>query len=79
MANIDSFFGENDYFFPGMRKYRMTHNKGDAIFDFRIAWQVMTTAKVSFIVNNIFNREVMGRPADLQPPRVFAVQLGIRF
>lgn len=79
MANIDSFFGENEYFFPGMRKYRMAHNKGDAIFDFRIAWQVMKTAKVSFIVNNIFNREVMGRPADLQPPRVFAVQLGIRF
>ncbi|HSH64960.1 MAG TPA: TonB-dependent receptor, partial [Bacteroidia bacterium] len=79
MANIDSFFGENEYLFPGMRHYRMEHNKGDAIFDYRIAYQLLKTAKVSFIINNVFNREVMGRPADIQPPRVFAIQLGLKF
>jgi outer membrane receptor protein involved in Fe transport len=79
MANIDSFFGENEFFFPGMRKYRMEHSKGDAVVDFRIAYQLIKNAKVSFIVNNVFNREVMGRPADVQPPRVFAVMLGLKF
>jgi outer membrane receptor protein involved in Fe transport len=78
MANIDSFF-ENFYFFPGMSKYRMTHKKGDAIIDYRISFQLIKTAKLSFIVNNIANREVMGRPADMQPPRVFALQLGLKF
>jgi outer membrane receptor protein involved in Fe transport len=78
MANIDSFF-ENFYFFPGMSKYRMTHKKGDAVIDYRISYQLIKTAKLSFIVNNIANREVMGRPADMQPPRVFAVQLGLKF
>jgi len=79
MANIDSFFGEFEYFFPGMKKYRMEHNKGDAVFDWRIAYQCLKVLKLSFIVNNIFNREVMGRPADVQPPRVFALQLGLKF
>ena len=79
MANIDSFFGENEYFFPGMKKYRKEHDKGDVLFDYRIAYQLMKSAKISFIINNIFNREVMGRPADLQPPRVFAIQLLLKF
>lgn len=78
MANIDSFF-ENFYFFPGMSSYRMAHKKGDALVDYRISFQFIKTAKVSFIVNNVFNREVMGRPADIQPPRVFAVQLSLKF
>jgi outer membrane receptor protein involved in Fe transport len=78
MANIDSFF-ENFYYFPGMSTYRMAHKKGDAVVDFRISCQLIKTAKLSFIVNNIANREVMGRPADLQPPRVFALQLGLKF
>jgi outer membrane receptor protein involved in Fe transport len=78
MANIDSFF-EDVYYFPGMRTYRSTHKKGDAVVDYRISYQFIKTAKVSFIVNNVFNREVMGRPADMQPPRVFALQLGLKF
>jgi outer membrane receptor protein involved in Fe transport len=78
MANIDSFF-ENYSFFPGMHDYRMEHNKGDALVDYRISYQFIKTAKASFIVNNLFNREVMGRPADIQPPRVFAVQLSLKF
>lgn len=79
MANIDSFFGENEYFFPGMRKYRMQHNRGDAVMDVRLAYQIMKIAKLSFLVNNLFNREVMGRPADIQPQRVFALQLSLKF
>lgn len=79
MANIDSFFGENEYFFPGMRKYRMQHNKGDTVVDVRVAYQIIEIAKFSFLVNNIFNREVMGRPADIQAPRVFALQLSLKF
>jgi outer membrane receptor protein involved in Fe transport len=78
MANIDSFF-ENYYYFPGMSSYRRTHKKGDAVIDYRISYQLIKTAKLSFIVNNIANREVMGRPADMQPPRVFALQLGLKF
>jgi iron complex outermembrane receptor protein len=78
MANIDKFF-EEPYFFPGMKEYRVEHNKGDVICDYRLSYQVHEKIKISFIINNIFNREVMGRPADIQPPRVFAVQLSAKF
>lgn len=78
MENIDKVFGDNEGNFPGMKKYRSEHNKGDGIFDFRISYQVHKTSKIAFVVNNIFNREVMGRPADLLPPRVFVLQLSVK-
>lgn len=76
MENIDTYFV---VFFPGMEEYRKKNNKGDQIFDCRVSYQMMKTAKISFIVNNMFNREVMGRPMDIQPPRVYAVQLTVKF
>lgn len=76
MENIDSYFV---VFFPGMKEYRQAHHTGDYIFDSRVAYQVHKNAKLSFIVNNMFNREVMGRPMDIQPPRVFVVQLTLKF
>lgn len=77
MENVDGLF-VNEYFFPGVKKYRDNHNQGDALYDARIACQLNKTAKLSIIVNNIFNREVMGRPMDIQPPRVFVLQLSVK-
>ena len=62
-----------------MKEYRAAHNQGDYIFDYRLSYQVHKNAKISFIVNNMFNREVMGRPMDIQPPRVYVVQLTLKF
>jgi outer membrane receptor protein involved in Fe transport len=76
MENIDSYFV---VFFPGMKEYRAAHDQGDYIFDYRLSYQLMKTTKISFIVNNMFNREVMGRPMDIQPPRVFVLQLTVKF
>jgi len=77
MRNIDIYL-EDAYYFPGMKAYREKHNKGDTNFDFRIAYKIDKKVKLSFIVNNIFNREIMGRPADLLAPRNFALQLNVR-
>ncbi len=76
MENVDSYFV---VFFPGVKEYRASHNQGDYIFDYRLSYQLNKTAKLSFIVNNMFNREVMGRPMDIQPPRVYAFQLTVKF
>lgn len=76
MENVDSYFV---VFFPGVKEYRASHNQGDYIFDYRLSYQLNKTAKISFIVNNMFNREVMGRPMDIQPPRVYAFQLTVKF
>ena len=76
MENVDAFFVVA---FPGMKEYRAAHDQGDYIFDYRISYQLHKTAKLSFIINNMFNREVMGRPMDVQAPRVYAVQLTVKF
>lgn len=77
MENVDAFF-EVPTFFPGVKDYRKAHNKGDALFDYRLSYQLNKTAKLAVIINNIFNREVMGRPMDIQPPRVFVLQLSVK-
>jgi outer membrane receptor protein involved in Fe transport len=76
MENVDAFFVVA---FPGMKKYRAAHDQGDYIFDYRLSYQLNKTAKLSFIINNMFNREVMGRPMDIQAPRVYAIQLTVKF
>ncbi len=75
MENVDGIFETSN--FPGMKKYRLAHNKGDAIYDYRISYQMSKTAKMAFIINNMFNTEVMSRPAILLPQRVFALQLTV--
>lgn len=78
MENIDKIFGDNEASFPGMKAYRMAHNKGDIIWDFRLSYQMNKFAKVNFVVNNAFNREVMVRPAYLAAQRVYSFQIVVK-
>lgn len=79
MNNIDRFVGDNEQQFPGNKAYREAHSKGDYILDLRAGWQINKTAKLAFVVNNVMNREVMGRPVDLLPPRVYITQFTFTF
>lgn len=76
MENVDRFFLDA---FPGVRKYREKNKGGDMVFDTRLSYQVLETTRVSFIVNNLLNHEYESRPMDMQPPRVFALQLMVKF
>lgn len=78
MENIDKIFGENESSFPGMRKYREAHDKGDIIWDYRLQYKFNQQIRIGFIINNMFNREVMPRPALLSAQRVFAFQLTVK-
>jgi len=64
---------------PGMDTYRLTHNRGDWVFDSRIACQIKKYLKASFVIKNVMNREYMSRPGDVMPPRTYAVQLSFTF
>ncbi|MEO6883657.1 MAG: TonB-dependent receptor [Bacteroidia bacterium] len=89
MINIDKRFEEPllydklptapIYILPGLKQYRETHNNGDLVFDYRIAYQLNKTAKLAVIVNNVFNREYMTRPGNIMPPRNITLQLSLRF
>lgn len=79
MKNIDRFFVDELSGIKGIKKYRAEHPNGDMVYDGRLSYQLNKTAKVGFIVNNVFNHEYMGRPADMQPPRTYAIQVTIKF
>ena len=57
---------------------REKFKNGDIIFDLRLGYQMDRNSKLSLIVNNLFNREYMSRPADMQPQRTIALQLSLK-
>jgi outer membrane receptor protein involved in Fe transport len=67
------------FILPGMYEYRQANNRGDVLFNWRIGWEPTAILRLSFIINNLFNREYMTRPADVGPPRTFALQLALKF
>ncbi len=84
MVNIDRIFmgGLLDIAFPpglGIADYRKYHNKGDIILDVRVSYRLPKNITAALIVKNATNRIYMQRPADMQAPRVFVLQAGIKF
>ena len=81
MENIDKFFVSPYYasLLPGIADYRLHHHHGDIVFDNRISYQLNKVAKISLVSNNIFNNETVSRPADVMPPRNFALQVSLKF
>lgn len=87
MINIDRAFEEPlvlgispaPYILPGLKEYRAAHTKGVWVFDFRIAFEASDKLKISLVTKNIFNKEYMGRPGDIRPPRNISLQFSFRF
>jgi len=66
------------FILPGLRQYREANNTGDILFNWRFSWEPSAILRLSFFINNLFNREYMTRPADVGPPRTYAMQLALR-
>jgi iron complex outermembrane receptor protein len=64
---------------PGLENYRAIHNTGNLYFDFRVGYQINNSNKVSLVINNVLNAENMGRPGDMQAPRLFMLQFVTKF
>ncbi len=82
MKNIDKLFVHpfwGSQISPGVTHYRQSYKSGDTIYDLRMSCQVTENAKLSLIVKNLTNHLYMQRPTDMQPPRIFMVQVGINF
>lgn len=77
MERIDKAFEEKilgQEIFPGLKEYRQKYDKGAFVFDFRFSYRLSPETKLSLIVKNLFNKEYMGRPGDIRPPRSFSLQ-----
>jgi iron complex outermembrane receptor protein len=68
-----------DILLPGLPGYRDEQPKGTTVYDFRLSYGLNENAKISIVINNLFNLEYMGRPGDVQPPRTFAMQFKVQF
>ncbi|MDG1332723.1 MAG: TonB-dependent receptor [Crocinitomicaceae bacterium] len=78
MKNIDQIFEENivgTEILPGLQEYRANDQSGSLVFDSRISYELKEQYTFAFIVNNLLNTEYSSRPADVQPPRQFMVQV----
>jgi iron complex outermembrane receptor protein len=77
IERIDPAFEEailGQYFFPGLKEYRQENDRGAVIFNLRVGWQISPASKISFHINNMFNKEYMGRPGDIHAPRNINLQ-----
>lgn len=82
MERIDKAFEEKILgveIFPGLKDYREKNNTGDVVFDVRASWLFTPAARISLIAKNIFNKEYMGRPGDIRPPRSLTLQVLLDF
>jgi iron complex outermembrane receptor protein len=62
----------------GVRSVRERLNAGDFFVDLRAGYNFSETLSVNLIVDNVFNREAMPRPALLGMPRRYMLQLQLR-
>lgn len=80
MKNIDQFFYDAlggkipGLIDTGIEKYRIVHNKGTFIVDYRISY-ALKSFNFSVIVNNLLNTEFSLRPATIEAPRMTQLQV----
>tara|TARA_B100000795_G_C22760516_1_gene423399 strand:- start:16 stop:1545 length:1530 start_codon:yes stop_codon:yes gene_type:complete len=80
MKNIDAIFASELFaaFVPGIIEGRENGKDGDIIIDARLGYQLNDMTRFGFIINNLLNEEYMNRPANMMPPRTFAMQLALK-
>jgi outer membrane receptor protein involved in Fe transport len=78
MRNIDRIFEEElpggSYVLPGLKEYRQNNQRGNIVFDARVAYRMKERYRLGLVVNNLFNAEYFSRPGDIQAPRNFIIQ-----
>ncbi|HTB05585.1 MAG TPA: TonB-dependent receptor, partial [Bacteroidia bacterium] len=84
IVNMDGIFLGTDPQFPGLAipggvaDFRKKDKNGDYIIDAHVSYQATSIFKISFIVKNLLNRAYIERPAYLEPPRNYTIQVGVR-
>jgi iron complex outermembrane receptor protein len=81
IKNIDAAFVRPllSYFILDIQKGRNETKNGVCVFDLRAGYKVRKNYKISLVVLNVFNLEYMTRPADIQAPRSYSLQMVWRF
>ena len=81
MKNIDAIFADTTFFssiVPGINESREELDKGDFIIDARIKYRITNQLEASIICNNLTNTLYQSRPANMMPPRMISIKLGLK-
>jgi len=82
MINVDQVFIDQltgNLLQPGFPQYWSTHATGYFLADFRLGINILESFRMNAIVRNALNREYLGRPGDIGPPRNITLQARIKF
>ena len=81
MVNVDEVFVDpvfGNLFLPGYPAYRDANESSILLTDLRVAWKINAHIRLNLIARNLFNREYIGRPGDIGPPRNLTLQLRVK-
>ncbi|MCB9284119.1 MAG: TonB-dependent receptor [Lewinellaceae bacterium] len=73
MENIDKVF--ELLVVPGLQQYRAENGSDYVNTGIRAGYKIKEKAKVSFLIDNLFNTEYTVRPGLIEPPRSFTLRL----
>ena len=80
MKNIDKIFNDPLFdFYLGTKSSWDRLNGDNFILDFRIGYELTEDSRMSFNIENLFNREYLQRPASLSRPRTYSILYKIKF
>jgi iron complex outermembrane receptor protein len=82
MENIDDVFLNpifGELILPGFPDYWARNNNGYTLLNGRVLYDVTQFMNAGLVLQNLTNKEYMGRPGDIRPPRNITFQLTIRF
>ncbi len=82
ILRIDDFFLEEStggLILPGFPGYWSHDNKGYAVLDATLGYNLNEKYNLSFTVKNLTNTEYMGRPGDIQPQRNYSLRFSGKF
>ena len=82
MEEIDEVFTHplfGNIILPGFPVYWEENNKAYAVLDARLLCNITTFLSAGLIVKNVFNKEYIGRPGDIRPPRNITLRLTADF
>jgi iron complex outermembrane receptor protein len=82
MINVDQVFIDpfiGNVLQPGFPAYWEENASGYTLIDFRLGWNISEMFRINAILKNALNREYLGRPGDIGPPRNLTLQARITF
>jgi iron complex outermembrane receptor protein len=82
MVNVDQVFTDSftgNLFLPGYPDYRKNNDSAFLIMDLRFALNITKFIRINLIARNLLNKEYIGRPGDIGPPRNLTLQLRVKF